>query len=79
MQKHESLQDSVLNALVSDLRSRTRLLGLTPLLESGQLQTSAAEHHELLDLIEARDADGAFELMERHIGHVRTEWAGPRQ
>jgi len=75
----EYADNPVLNSLVSDLRSRTRLLGLTPLLESGELQKSAAEHHELLDLIEARDADGAAALMERHIGHVRSEWAGPRQ
>lgn len=71
--------NAVLNALVSDLRSRTRLLGLAPLLDNGELQQSAAEHHQLLDLIEARDADGARALMYRHIGHVRSEWAGPRQ
>lgn len=74
----EHAGNQVLNSIVSDLRSRTRLLGLTPLLESGKLQTSAAEHLELLDLIEARDADGAYELMCRHIGHVRSDWAGPR-
>jgi DNA-binding GntR family transcriptional regulator len=64
-----------LSAIVSELRSRTRLLGLTPLLESGRLTESAAEHHELLDLAEARDAEGARALMERHIGHVRGKWA----
>ncbi|RKN21112.1 GntR family transcriptional regulator [Micromonospora musae] len=62
--------------VVSDLRSRTRLLGLTPLLESGRLGRSAAEHHELLDLVEARDPSGAELLMRRHIGHVRGLWAG---
>jgi DNA-binding GntR family transcriptional regulator len=61
--------------VVSDLRSQTRLLGLTPLVESGRLGQSAAEHHELLDLIEAGDADGAERLMRRHIGHVRGLWA----
>ncbi|MFG3421801.1 GntR family transcriptional regulator [Micromonospora sp. NPDC049460] len=61
--------------VVSDLRSRTRLLGLTPLLESGRLGRSAAEHHELLDFIEARDPSGAELLMHRHIGHVRGLWA----
>ncbi|MFU8875950.1 GntR family transcriptional regulator [Micromonospora sp. SL4-19] len=61
--------------VVSDLRSQTRLLGLTPLLESGMLGRSAAEHHELLDFIEARDASGAELLMHRHIGHVRGLWA----
>ncbi|WP_328991369.1 GntR family transcriptional regulator [Kribbella sp. NBC_01245] len=63
--------------VVSDLRSQTRLLGLTPLVESGRLGQSAAEHHELVDLVEARDAAGAEQLMLRHIGHVRGLWAGP--
>ncbi|MGW1342804.1 GntR family transcriptional regulator [Kribbella sp. NPDC002412] len=61
--------------VVSDLRSQTRLLGLTPLVESGRLVQSAAEHHELMDLVEARDGGGAEQLMRRHIGHVRGLWA----
>ncbi len=61
--------------VVSDLRSQTRLLGLTPLVESGRLVPSATEHHELLDLMEAGDGDGAEQLMRRHIGHVRGLWA----
>lgn len=62
--------------VVSDLRSQTRLLGLTPLVESGRLVQSAAEHHELMDLVEARDGEGSEQLMRRHIGHVRGLWAG---
>ncbi|WP_020387672.1 GntR family transcriptional regulator [Kribbella catacumbae] len=61
--------------VVSDLRSQTRLLGLTPLVKSGRLVQSAAEHHVLVDLVEARDAAGAEQLMLRHIGHVRGLWA----
>ncbi|TCC05695.1 GntR family transcriptional regulator [Kribbella soli] len=61
--------------VVSDLRSQTRLLGLTPLVESGRLVPSATEHHELLDLMEAGDGEGAEQLMRRHIGHVRGLWA----
>ncbi|SEF95329.1 DNA-binding transcriptional regulator, GntR family [Actinacidiphila yanglinensis] len=61
--------------VVSDLRTRTRLLGLAPLLRSGRLDRSAAEHHDLVDLIEARDPAAAEELMRRHIGHVRGLWA----
>ncbi|TDW23581.1 GntR family transcriptional regulator [Kribbella kalugense] len=61
--------------VVSDLRSQTRLLGLTPLVESGRLLPSATEHHELIDLVEAGDAEGAEQLMRRHIGHVRGLWA----
>ncbi|MEU4396176.1 GntR family transcriptional regulator [Kribbella sp. NPDC023855] len=65
--------------VVSDLRSQTRLLGLTPLVKSGRLVQSAAEHHELVDLVAARDATGAEQLMLRHIGHVRGLWAGHPQ
>ncbi|MGW6200533.1 GntR family transcriptional regulator [Kribbella sp. NPDC055110] len=61
--------------VVSDLRSQTRLLGLTPLVESGRLVPSATEHHDLLDLIEAGNAEGAEQLMRQHIGHVRGLWA----
>ena len=61
--------------VVSDLRTQTRLLGLSPLLQSGRLGHSAAEHHELMDLVEARDGAAAEELMRRHIGHVRGLWA----
>ena len=63
--------------VVSDLRSKTRLLGLSPLVESGRLVQSADEHHDLVDLIESRDAEGAESLMRHHIGHVRGLWSGP--
>jgi len=63
-------------AMVGELRARSRLYGLQHLAERGQLTASAAEHQELLDLIVARDADGARELMAHHIGHVRGQWAG---
>ncbi|GAA4558346.1 GntR family transcriptional regulator [Planotetraspora kaengkrachanensis] len=62
--------------VVSGLRARTRLFGLESLSRGGRLGASAAEHHELLDLVEARDAAGAEALMRRHIGHVRGLWAG---
>lgn len=61
--------------VVSGLRNRTRLLGLSPLLHSGRLGRSAAEHHELMDFIEGRDGAAAEELMRRHIRHVRGLWA----
>jgi DNA-binding GntR family transcriptional regulator len=51
------------------------LLGLAPLVENGTLVDSAAEHHQLLDFVQARDADGADLMMRRHIGHVRGLWA----
>jgi DNA-binding GntR family transcriptional regulator len=62
---------------VRSLRARSRIYGLKALAERDQLIPSSHEHAELLDLIEARDADGAEELMRRHIGHVRGIWAAP--
>ena len=62
--------------IVADLRSRTRLTGLLKLLASEQLDQSAREHLELLDLLEAGDSDGAQALMAKHIEHVRGWWAG---
>lgn len=63
---------------ISDLRAQTRLLGLSELVERGELEDSAEEHLVLVDLIEARDGAGAEELMRHHIGHVRGKWAGHR-
>ena len=42
--------------LVSELRSQTRLLGLSGMLASGALAENAREHLLLVDLVEARDA-----------------------
>ena len=39
------------------------------------MQTSAHEHEQLIDLILARDAEGAAALKEQHMRHVRGEWA----
>ncbi|GAB2573048.1 GntR family transcriptional regulator [Streptomyces capparidis] len=61
--------------VVSRLRAQTRLPGLAPLVASGRLRESAAEHHLLLDLVRDRDAEGAEEMTRRHIGHVRGLWA----
>jgi len=62
-------------ALISELRAHTRLLGLAPLAAAGTLRETAEEHVELVDLIAAGKAEEARELMTRHIGHVRTDWA----
>jgi DNA-binding GntR family transcriptional regulator len=61
---------------VRSLRAQSRIYGLRPLAEQGQLVPSAHEHTELLDLIAAGDAEGAERLMHHHIGHVRGIWAG---
>jgi DNA-binding GntR family transcriptional regulator len=62
--------------IVAELRARTRLLGLAPLAESGELASSAAEHIEMLRLIEIGDRQRLEVLMRQHIGHVRGSWAG---
>jgi DNA-binding GntR family transcriptional regulator len=61
--------------VVGDLRKRSRLYGLTPLVKSGRLLASAEEHLELLDALIARDEGAVREVMTRHIGHVRGLWA----
>lgn len=70
--------NSRLVSLVSELRSHTRLYGLSEMIERGTLVGSATEHLELVELIAARDAKAAGALMSRHIGRVRAEW-GKRQ
>lgn len=62
--------------IVSDLRERTRLIGLRDLLGTERLSVSAREHHAIVDLLEAHDADGVHELMRTHIGHVHGWWSG---
>jgi DNA-binding GntR family transcriptional regulator len=62
--------------IVSDLRSRARLLGLSAIAGTSRLVESAHEHHELLDLLSSGDGAGARALMERHIGHSLGLWAG---
>ena len=64
--------------VVRDLRRRSRLYGLTALVEAGRLQASAEEHLELLDALLARDEKAVAEVMTRHLSHVRDLWAAPR-
>lgn len=65
-----------LTDLVSELRQQTRLPGLAGLLATEELAQSAAEHLELLDLLEKGRGEEAEQLMHRHIGHVIGWWAG---
>ncbi|MFJ8198166.1 GntR family transcriptional regulator [Streptomyces sp. NPDC096152] len=63
--------------VVSDLRRRSRLYGLTSLAEQGRLRASAEEHLDLLDALLARDEEAARTVLTRHLGHVRGLWAAP--
>ena len=77
---HAALTDQAgnrrLTELVSDLRRQTRLPGLAGLLRTEELAKSAAEHHELLDLLAEGKGEDAERLMHQHIGHVIGWWAG---
>ncbi|HCT75060.1 MAG TPA: GntR family transcriptional regulator [Micromonosporaceae bacterium] len=61
--------------LVTDLRNRTRLYGLDTLVHTGGLVDSAAEHLEMVALLEKGNAAKVSELMRRHLSHVRGIWA----
>jgi DNA-binding GntR family transcriptional regulator len=62
--------------LVAQLRDQTRLMGLKPLAEAGNLDAAAHEHRVLLEALRARDADRAEALMRAHLEHARGVWAG---
>lgn len=64
-------------ATVRDLRRRSRLYGLTALLEAGRLEESAEEHVELLEALLARDPERVGQVMSTHLSHVRGKWARP--
>jgi DNA-binding GntR family transcriptional regulator len=63
-------------ALVKELRQQTRMVGLADMIGTAELARSAAEHHSLVDLLEARDGRGAEALLTAHIGHVLGWWSG---
>ncbi|MBO2463528.1 GntR family transcriptional regulator [Actinomadura violacea] len=61
--------------LVGELRRKSRLYGVPRLAERGELEPSAREHEELLELVAAGDAEAAGALMRRHLEHIRGIWA----
>ncbi|MEU3985206.1 GntR family transcriptional regulator [Streptomyces sp. NPDC026672] len=63
--------------VVADLRGRSRLYGLTALVEAGRLLASAEEHLAILDALLERDERAVHTIMTRHLGHVRGLWAAP--
>jgi DNA-binding GntR family transcriptional regulator len=63
--------------IVGELRDRSRLYGLQQLSERGELVSSAAEHLQLVDVIDRGDLAELERRMRTHIGHVRGKWAGP--
>lgn len=79
-QFHQTLialaDNSRLEELIDDLRSRSRLTGLDALAERGDLSASAREHVAMLDAIAAGNTAELRTLMERHVKHSRGIWAG---
>jgi|SRR5665213_1519846 len=68
--------NSQLVSLVAEFRTRSRMFGLQALADTGELYSSAVEHLQMLDLMEARDMAALRNLMRTHIGHTRGSWAG---
>lgn len=68
-------RNSRLVDLTLRLRGQTRMRALRALADSGRLTASAQEHQRLLDLLEAGDSEGAYELTIQHIGHASRLWA----
>lgn len=64
-------------SVVRDMRHRSRLYGLEALVSAGTLATMAHEHEEMVDAALARDVEAMHAVMTRHLGHLRTAWAGP--
>ena len=63
-------------SVVHDLRLRSRLFGLEALAAAGVLAQMSHEHEEMVDAALRRDGDGMREVMGRHMGHIRSTWAG---
>lgn len=62
-------------AEIARLRTQTRMYGLQAAVENHSLAESAHEHHQIIDLIAARDGEAAEDLTIRHIAHARGVWA----
>lgn len=61
--------------VVRQSRERSRLFGLLPLAQAGQLTEMTVEHHRMVDAALARDRPRMESLVRQHIEHVRGEWA----
>ncbi|MEV0084503.1 GntR family transcriptional regulator [Saccharopolyspora sp. NPDC050642] len=61
---------------VAALRDQTRLYGLESLADAGRLVDSAGEHRDFLAAIAERDTRRLETIVQRHLRHVRADWAG---
>ncbi|WP_222710776.1 GntR family transcriptional regulator [Quadrisphaera setariae] len=60
--------------VVGQLRSQTRLVGLAAAVGSPELERSAVDHHELLDLVLSGDGPAAERFMGLHVSAVLDWW-----
>lgn len=63
-------------ALVKELRSQTRMVGLAKMTNTPELSKSGREHHEMLDFMESGENEALKALMASHFAHVLAWW-GP--
>jgi DNA-binding GntR family transcriptional regulator len=61
--------------VVRDLRYRSRLYGVPGLAARDELEPSARQHIELLDVVAGGDAKAAERLTIAHLGHIRGIWS----
>jgi DNA-binding GntR family transcriptional regulator len=61
---------------VRELRQQTRMVNLARMSQSNRLHDSAAEHHQMLDLLERGDSGAMEELIVLHLSHVVAWWSG---
>lgn len=64
---------------VATLRDQSRLYGVRQLAADGALDSSAAEHAELVEAVHDRDADLAEAIITRHLNRLGREWSTGRQ
>src|SRR5690554_4700840 len=64
-------------AIVTELRSQTRMVGLVKMTNTPELSKSGREHHEMLDLMEEGQGEKLEKLMGSHFAHVLAWW-GPQ-
>ncbi len=69
--------NSRLVAIVKELRSQTRMVGMAKMTNTPELSRAGREHHEMLDLIEQGEGAELEALMASHFAHVLAWWGPP--
>jgi len=71
--------NSRLVAMVTELRSQTRMVGMAKMTNTPELSKSGREHHEILDLMEHGKSAELEILMGSHFAHVLAWWGPPAE